>query len=151
MGSFHTNPLVLRLADELAGLIGHGAGLALDHVADINLVADDALHSGIRPFVVDTAGIALAFPLIVQHARWLDAFLVEGNRYGMEAHAGGPHSKEPAHGGCRILVNDKVMFVCGVPLVTVGRIGPHEFSAFRAGFFHSLDLLAGIPAIKFVK
>ena len=57
--------------------------------------------------MVDTAGIALAFPLIVQHARWLDAFLVEGSRYGMEAHAGGSHSKDPAHGGCRVLVNDR--------------------------------------------
>ena len=65
MRTLHTNPFVLRLADQLAGFIGHGSGLALYHVADIDFVADKVLHSGIRPLMVDTAGVILPFPLVI--------------------------------------------------------------------------------------
>lgn len=64
MGSFYTNPFFLRFAHELAGLIRQRSGLSLNHVADINLAADDILHRLVCPFVVDPARIALSLALV---------------------------------------------------------------------------------------
>ena len=65
MCTLYTNPFVLRLADQLAGFIGHCSCLALHHVANIDFIADKVLYSGIRPSVIDAAGVILSFPLVV--------------------------------------------------------------------------------------
>ena len=59
--------------------------------------------------------------------------------------------KNAAHDGGGVLVNQKVVLVGRVPFVAQGRVGPHEFPAFGAGFFDCLDLFAGVSAVKFVK
>ena len=151
MGSLHPNPLVLRFADQLAGFVGEGAVFALHHIPDVDLAADHVFHRLVGPFVVDAAGVALALALVVQHAGGGYPFLIERRRDRMKSHAGGPHRKDTAHNGRGFLVDHKVVLIQRVAPVTVGGIGSHELAALGAGFLDGLDLLAGIPAIKFVK
>ena len=38
-----------------------------------------------------------------------------------------------------------------IALIAVGGVGSHEFSVFSTGSLDRLDLLAGVPAVKFIK
>ena len=147
MGSLHPYPFLLRLVDELSGLVGQRAGFALHHVPDVDLAAD----GGFRAFVVDVARVATPLALIVERTGRQNALLVERDGDGAEACAGGAHGEDAAHHGCGFLVDDKVVLILRVALVAVGGVGSHELAAFRAGSFDRLDLLGGVPAVKLVK
>ena len=67
------------------------------------------------------------------------------------AHAGGPHSKNTADNRSGFFINDKMVLIFRVTLVTEGGIGSHKFSAFRAGFFDGTYFFAGVTAIKFIE
>ena len=151
VGSLHPYPFLLRLVDELSGLIGQSAGFALHHVPDVDLTADESFDGGFRPLVVDVARVAAPLALIVERTGWQNALLVERDGDGTEAHAGGAHGKNAAHGRGGFLVDDKVVLILRVALVAVGGVGSHELAAFRAGSFDRLDLLGGVPAVKLVK
>ena len=151
MGSLHPYPFLLRLVDELSGLIGQSAGFALHHVPDVDLTADEGFYGGFRPLVVDVARVAAPLALIVERTGRQNALLVERDGDGAEAHAGGAHGEDAAHGRGGFLVDDKVVLILRVALVAVGGVGSHELAAFRAGSFDRLDLLGGVPAVKFVK
>ena len=151
MGSFYTNPFFLRFAHELAGLIRQRSSLSLNHVADINLAADDILHRLVCPFVVDPARIALPLALVVQHTGGWDAFFVQCDGDGVKPCSGCPHLKDTAHNRGGVLVDHQMVLIRRVPLVAIGGVGSHEFAVFCTGFFDCLDLLAGIAAIKFIK
>ena len=65
MGSLHPYPFLLRLVDELSGLIGQRAGFALHHVPDVDFAADKGFDGGFRPLVVDVARVAAPLALVV--------------------------------------------------------------------------------------
>ena len=151
MGPFHTNPFFLRLTHEFTGFIRQRSGLSLNHVADINLAADNVFHRLVCPFVVDPARIGLSLALVVQHTGGRDAFLIQHNGDSMKPCSGCPHLEDTAHNRGGVLVDHQMVLIRWVPLIAVGGIGSHEFAVFGTGFFDRLDLLACIAAIKFVK
>ena len=151
MGSFYTNPFFLRFAHELAGLIRHGSGFSLDHVADINLAADNILHRLVCPLMINTARIAPPLALVVQHTGGWDAFLIQRDGDGVKPRSGCPQLKDTAHNRGGVLVNHQMVLIRRVPLVAIGGVGSHEFAVFRTGFFDRFDFLTGVAAIKFVK
>ena len=151
VGSLHPYPFLLRLVDELSGLIGQRAGFALHHVPDVDLAADESFDGGFRPLVVDVARVAAPLALVVERTGRQNALLVERDGDGAEACAGGAHGEDAAHGRGGLLVDDEVVLILRVALVAVGGVGSHELAAFRAGPFDRLDLLGGVPAVKLVK
>ena len=151
MGPFHTNPFFLRLTHEFTGFIRQRSGLSLNHVADVNLAADDVFHCLVCPFVVDPARIGLSLALVVQHTGGRDAFLIQHNGDGVKPCSGCPHLKDTAHNRGGVLVDHQMVLIRWVPLIAVGGIGSHEFPVFCTGFFDCFDLLTGVAAIKFVK
>ena len=151
MRTFYPDPFFLRLIYQPAVLVGYGAGLALHHIPDVDLAADELLHRLVCPFAVDIAGIALSLALVVECSGGGDALLVERHGNRMKTEAGCPHCEDPAHDGHCFLVDDEVVLILRVSLVPIGGVCTHEFPVLGAGFFYSLDLLAGIAAIKFVK
>ena len=151
VGVFHPYPFILRLYNELAGFIGERPVLALYHISDINLIAEDNLNGSVGPLVVNLTRVVLPFALIVQHSGRLNSFLVERHGDGPKAHALTTHGEDTSHNRRGFLVDHKMVLIRGVALVAVGGIGSHEFSVLRTRFLHGLDLLAGIPAVELVK
>ena len=94
MGTLHPYPFLLRLVDELSGLVGQRAGFALHHVPDVDLAADEGFYGGFRPLVVDVARVAAPLALIVERTGRQNALLVERDGDGAEACAGGAHGED---------------------------------------------------------
>ena len=151
MCSLRPNPLVLRPCDVLAGFVGKRSRPPLDQIADIDLVVEHLLDSGVGPEMIDTPGIAAALLLIIVRPWGLDALLIQGPGNRTVGHAGGPHGEDPPDHRGGILVNDQMMLVRRVPLVTEGRVRPHKFTALRTGFPYRPNLFACVSAVKLVK
>ena len=146
-----TNPFFFRFVDQLPVLVRNGSKLALDHIPNVNLIPKHDLYSGISPFMICPARIALAFPLVIKDAWRLYAVLVQFAGNGTKTHARSPHSKYTANNGCGVLINYKMVFICRITFISKRGICTHELPVLRTGFFDGFDLFARIAAIKFVK
>ena len=101
--------------------------------------------------MADVARISTSLALIIKRTGRQDVLFIKRCGDGSEAPAGGPHVKDTAHHGSALFINNKMMLIRRVALVAVGRICSHEFAVLRTGPLDCLDLLGGIPAVKFIK
>lgn len=151
MCSLRPNPLVLFLGDMLAGLVRKRSRSPLDQIADINLIVKHLLDGGVGPEMIDMPGIAATLLLIIVRPWGLDALLIQGSGNRTVGHTRGPHGENPPDYWGGILVNDQMMLVRWVPLVTEGGVRPHKLTTSRAGFSYRPNLFACVSAIKLVE
>lgn len=135
----------------LAGLIRKRSRPSLDQIADIDLVMEQLLDGSVGPEMIDTPGIATALLLIVVGPWRLDAFLIQGPSNRTVGHAGDPHGENPPDHRGGILVNNQMVLVCWVSLVTAGRVRPHKLTVFRTGPPYCTDLFACVSAVELVE
>ena len=151
MGSFHTNPFVFVLGNQLTRLIGKCPVFTLDHVADIDLIANEGLYRGIGPLMIDAARVRLALPLIVENAGRLNTFFIQNPGNLTEGQPRCSQGKDTAHDWRGFFVDDKMVLVRRVPFIAKRRICTHKFSILRTGFFDGFYLFTCVSAVKFVK